>query len=303
MDGHVLQELGVGDRLGVGGLDRADGKQDGHDPDGEHAPEPAPALAGRCPGWRRSPSPPRACSGVPRACRCAGGSLLTMLGAPLAGVTAPVPRTRAPCRSGARALVTSADDRHRARRGPPGPPGPPARPPGPVPAGYVPREWVQQPPPPPPPPPSTSENLGPVTRPVRRRSRPATARRRTRASVAVPRYALGPARKPSARAGSGWSTPSSGSSSGRSARSSSGGGGRRRGKTAAQMKAIANAAVPPEWYVVATLLGLWVGFIGAPWLASRTQGTRDFLRDLGVRFRLSTSSGSPSASAARSASR
>jgi uncharacterized protein len=58
------------------------------------------------------------------------------------------------------------------------------------------------------------------------------------------------------------------------------------GKDAAQMTAIANAAIPPEWYVVATLLGLWVGFIGAPWLASRTQGTRHFLRDLGVRFRV-----------------
>jgi uncharacterized protein len=58
------------------------------------------------------------------------------------------------------------------------------------------------------------------------------------------------------------------------------------GKDATQMKAIANAAIPPEWYVVATLLGLWVGFIGAPWLASRTQGTRHFLRDLGVRFRV-----------------
>ena len=30
----------------------------------------------------------------------------------------------------------------------PGPPGPPARPPGPVPDGYVPREWLQQAPPP-----------------------------------------------------------------------------------------------------------------------------------------------------------
>ena len=58
------------------------------------------------------------------------------------------------------------------------------------------------------------------------------------------------------------------------------------GKTAAQMTAIASASVPPEWYVVATLLGLWIGFIGAPWLASRTQGTRHFFRDLGVRFRL-----------------
>ena len=58
------------------------------------------------------------------------------------------------------------------------------------------------------------------------------------------------------------------------------------GKTSAQMTAIAQASVPPEWYVVTTLLGLWIGFIGAPWLASRTQGTRHFFRDLGVRFRL-----------------
>ena len=52
------------------------------------------------------------------------------------------------------------------------------------------------------------------------------------------------------------------------------------------MQAIASAPVPPEWYVVSTLLGLWIGFIGAPWLASRTQGTRNFVRDLGVRFRV-----------------
>jgi uncharacterized protein len=58
------------------------------------------------------------------------------------------------------------------------------------------------------------------------------------------------------------------------------------GKTAAQMTTIASASVPPEWYVVTTLLGLWIGFIGAPWLASRTQGTRHFFRDLGVRFRV-----------------
>ncbi len=57
------------------------------------------------------------------------------------------------------------------------------------------------------------------------------------------------------------------------------------GKTSAQMQAIATEAVPPEWYVVSTLLGLWIGFVGAPWLASRTQGTRDFVRDLGLRFR------------------
>jgi uncharacterized protein len=56
------------------------------------------------------------------------------------------------------------------------------------------------------------------------------------------------------------------------------------GKTAAQMTAIGNASVPPEWYVVSTLLGIWFGFVGAPWLASRTQGTRHFIADLGVRF-------------------
>ena len=56
------------------------------------------------------------------------------------------------------------------------------------------------------------------------------------------------------------------------------------GKNAHQMKAITSASVPPEWYVVSTLFGLWFGFVGAPWLASRTQGTRHFLSDLGVRF-------------------
>ena len=58
------------------------------------------------------------------------------------------------------------------------------------------------------------------------------------------------------------------------------------GKSATQMSAIASASEPPEWYVLSTLAGLWVGFVGAPWLASWTQGTRRFLTDLGVRFRL-----------------
>jgi hypothetical protein len=57
------------------------------------------------------------------------------------------------------------------------------------------------------------------------------------------------------------------------------------GKSATQMTAIASASVPPEWYVLSTLTGLWVGFFGAPWLASMTQGTRHFLADLGLRFR------------------
>jgi len=58
------------------------------------------------------------------------------------------------------------------------------------------------------------------------------------------------------------------------------------GQTSAQMTSYASASVPPEWYVLTSLVGIWVGFVGAPLLASRTQGTRHFLRDLGVRFRL-----------------
>ena len=58
------------------------------------------------------------------------------------------------------------------------------------------------------------------------------------------------------------------------------------GKSASQLQSITTAPVPPEWYVVATLLGIWIGFVGAPWLASRTQGTRHFVRDLGLRFRV-----------------
>ena len=57
------------------------------------------------------------------------------------------------------------------------------------------------------------------------------------------------------------------------------------GDTGAQLQAIASAQVPPEWYVVVTLLGLWIGFIGAPWLASFFQGTRHFFRDLGIRMK------------------
>ena len=57
------------------------------------------------------------------------------------------------------------------------------------------------------------------------------------------------------------------------------------GKNAAQMARIVSASVPPEWYVISTLAGLWIGFFGAPWLASRLRGTRQLWADLGVRFR------------------
>ena len=52
-----------------------------------------------------------------------------------------------------------------------------------------------------------------------------------------------------------------------------------------QLSKIAALAQPPEWYVGASLIGLWVGFLGGPWLASRARGTGRFLADLGVRFR------------------
>jgi membrane protease YdiL (CAAX protease family) len=57
------------------------------------------------------------------------------------------------------------------------------------------------------------------------------------------------------------------------------------GKDARQMTSIANSSVPPEWYVLSSLGGIWIGFFGAPWLASRIKGTRHLWADLGVRFK------------------
>jgi membrane protease YdiL (CAAX protease family) len=51
------------------------------------------------------------------------------------------------------------------------------------------------------------------------------------------------------------------------------------------ISAVSRLSVPPEWYVVSTLLGIWMGFFGGPWLASRVRGTRRLVRDLGLRFR------------------
>jgi hypothetical protein len=51
------------------------------------------------------------------------------------------------------------------------------------------------------------------------------------------------------------------------------------------VNAIAHLSEPPTWYVVSTLLGLWVGFFGAPWLASSVRGTRSLVRDVGLRFK------------------
>jgi membrane protease YdiL (CAAX protease family) len=48
------------------------------------------------------------------------------------------------------------------------------------------------------------------------------------------------------------------------------------------LSAYATAASPPEWYVLSSLVGLWVGFIGAPLVAIRLGPIR---RQLGVGFR------------------
>jgi uncharacterized protein len=170
--------------------------------------------------------------------------------------------------------------------------GPPARPPGAVPAGYLPSEWLQHAPPPtapsqPPPPPYPAGRAGPYG--VAPLAGGATS------PPPPPAVALGDAPfldtpwVPPQTKRQGWmwlvyaivgflvgqlAAEIFGLIAGAIA-----------GKTTAQMQAIATASVPPEWYVVSTLLGLWIGFIGAPWLASRTQGTRNFVRDLGVRFR------------------
>jgi len=161
--------------------------------------------------------------------------------------------------------------------------GPPARPPGPVPAGYVPSEWLQQQPPPaaPPQPPPPEAFRAPGD---------------TRASLAAPPppnvdvpFLDTPWVPPQTkRQGTAWVIYAVvGFVVGQvGALVFALIAGVIAGKTSAQMQAIASASVPPEWYVVSTLLGLWIGFVGAPWLASRTQGTRNFVRDLGLRFKL-----------------
>ncbi len=163
-----------------------------------------------------------------------------------------------------------------------GPLGPPARPPGPAPAGYLPSEWVRQAsptrPPAYPPHPNNSPYPGGAT-----------------GAPPPPAVALGDAPfldtpwVPPQTKRQGWMwivfafvgflVGQLGALVFVSVI------GAIEGKTAAEMQAYATASVPPEWYVVSTLIGLWIGFIGAPWLASRTQGTRNFVRDLGLRFR------------------
>jgi uncharacterized protein len=192
------------------------------------------------------------------------------------------------------------DDEPGDRRGAPVT-GPPPRPPGPVPAGYVPREWLTQAPPPPP---AASWHLGaPVAPPG---SAPSLVQPYPpQPSPFPPSLGQAPPLEPgpgadrpfldtpwvppqTKRQGSMWLLYAViGFVAGQLAAVVFALiAGDIAGKSQSEMTAIANAAVPPEWYVVVTLVGLWIGFIGAPWLASRTQGTRDFVRDLGLRFKL-----------------
>jgi uncharacterized protein len=51
------------------------------------------------------------------------------------------------------------------------------------------------------------------------------------------------------------------------------------------LSSIQKLSEPPTWYIASTLLGLWAGFFGSPWLASRVRGTASLVRDLGLRFK------------------
>ena len=53
----------------------------------------------------------------------------------------------------------------------------------------------------------------------------------------------------------------------------------------AELAALATKPVPPPWVVIGGLVGLWVGFVGALIVASRSSGTGKVARDMGLRFR------------------
>jgi membrane protease YdiL (CAAX protease family) len=65
--------------------------------------------------------------------------------------------------------------------------------------------------------------------------------------------------------------------------------------------ATAKLASPPQWYVVSSLVGVWIGFAVGPYLASRVAGTRRMLADMGVRFRTIDVVGIPIGAAAQGA--
>lgn len=51
------------------------------------------------------------------------------------------------------------------------------------------------------------------------------------------------------------------------------------------LAAISRLAAPPTWYIASSLVGLWVGFLGASYLGSFVKGTKNLVADLGLRFR------------------
>ena len=51
------------------------------------------------------------------------------------------------------------------------------------------------------------------------------------------------------------------------------------------LSTLAAETVPPAWVVVGGLAGLWMGFLGAVVLASRTKGTGNVVADMGLRLR------------------
>ncbi|MGH9007201.1 MAG: lysostaphin resistance A-like protein [Acidimicrobiales bacterium] len=52
-----------------------------------------------------------------------------------------------------------------------------------------------------------------------------------------------------------------------------------------RLTSIESLSAPPAWFIGAGLVGLWVGFIVGPALASRYRGTSHLLSDLGVAFK------------------
>jgi hypothetical protein len=65
--------------------------------------------------------------------------------------------------------------------------------------------------------------------------------------------------------------------------------------------ATAKLAAPPQWYVVSSLVGVWIGFAVGPLIASRIAGTHRMLTDMGVRFRPFDALGVPIGVAAQGA--
>jgi membrane protease YdiL (CAAX protease family) len=54
---------------------------------------------------------------------------------------------------------------------------------------------------------------------------------------------------------------------------------------ASDVSKLAARTVPPAWVVVTGLVGLWMGFVGAVVLTSRTHGTGSLRRDMGLEVR------------------